>query len=314
MKNTGQENSVITSQSALDSTIYPWSLSNLHPQPAEEWDQMFKFLHISEEEFAAMRATVEVLLKNSQQFVIDNYQYLAHFPETAAILGWESGVDEKHLEERRRFFAIWVARLLGQDFSHDLANYLFLAGQYHAGHGPRKTHVPALYVNGAVSHTLSYFAHVLSREIPAEPNNPIALAGWGKVLSVHLQLMLLGYHSAIAMMDGDLTIPVRLFSKIRAVLNRPDLIINVPSGSNITLLLTRFFDYFPQIREMALDVEWVSHETNDTIGNPWTHVTSQYLPKPGWRILINGLDINYLPPEKRVLNSGDSVDIFPPGR
>jgi len=314
MKNTGQENLMIKSHPPLDSTIYPWSLSTLQPLPAEEWDQMIKYMNISDVEFAAMRATVEVLLKHSQQFVIDNYQYLADFPETAAILGWESGVDEKHLEERRRFFAIWVARLLGQDFSHDLADYLFLAGQYHAGHGPRKTHVPSLYVNGAVSHTLSYFGHVLYREIPAEPNNPIALAGWGKVLSVHLQLMLSGYHSAITLMDGDLAVPVRLFSKIRAVLNRSNLTIHVPAGSNINLLLTRFFNYFPKIREMALDVEWSSHETNDAVGNPWMHVTRQYLPKPGWRILINGFDLNYLTPEKRVLNSGDSVDIFPPGR
>ena len=78
----------------LDSTIYPWSLSGLNPLPEDEWDQMLKFVNISDQEFEGMRSSVEVLLKHSQQFVIDNYQYLAEFPETAAILGWESGVDE----------------------------------------------------------------------------------------------------------------------------------------------------------------------------------------------------------------------------
>ncbi|MEZ4611776.1 MAG: hypothetical protein R2838_16305 [Caldilineaceae bacterium] len=49
------------------------------------------------------------------------YDYLLHQPETAAILGWEKGADPAHLAERRRFFTIWLARLLGMDFSDDLA-------------------------------------------------------------------------------------------------------------------------------------------------------------------------------------------------
>ncbi len=298
----------------LDSTIYPWSLSGLNPLPEDEWDQMLKFVNISGQEFEGMRSSVEVLLKHSQQFVIDNYQYLAEFPETAAILGWESGVDESHLADRRRFFAIWVARLLGLDFSHDLAKYLFMAGQYHAGHGPRQIHVPSVYVNGATSHTLAYFAKVLNQEKPADPGNVFALSGWGKVLGVHLQMMLSGYQSAIAIQEGSMVIRIRLFSKIRALLKRSEVRINLAPGSSIPDLLTRFFNYFPQLRTVALTVDWVSHTIDDSVGNPWTHVLAQYAPKPGWRILINGFDINYLPPQQRLLKPDDIVDIFPPGR
>lgn len=306
--------SLVESSKPLDSTIYPWTLSGLNPLPEEEWYLMLKFLNINDQEFEGMRASVEALLKHSQQFVIDNYQYLAGFPETATILGWESGVDESHLADRRRFFAIWVARLLGMDFSADLANYLFVAGQYHAGHGPRQIHVPSIYVNGAISHTLSYFAKVLNIEKPTDPSNTGALSGWGKVLGMHLQMMLSGYQSATAIMDGTLEIRVRLFSKIRALLKRSEINIHLPPDSSITDLLTRFFNYYPQLRTVALQVEWVSHEIDDTLGNPWTHVKANYLPKPGWRVLINGFDINYLPQSKGKLQAGDIVDIFPPGR
>lgn len=298
----------------LDSTFHPWHLSKLDPLPQDEWDHMLKFLNLSTDEISCMRSSVEVLLKHSQQFVVDNYQYLAEFPETAAILGWESGVDETHLADRRRFFAIWVARLLGMDFSHDLANYLFLAGQYHAGHGPRQIHVPSVYVNGATSHTLAYFGKVLNQEKPTDPGNVFALSGWGKVLGVHLQMMLSGYQSAMAIMDGSMEIKVRLFSKIRALLKRTAITIHLPPESTIIDLLTRFFNYFPQIRSVALDVDWDSHTIDDAVGNPWTHVTAHYTPKPGWRILINGFDMNYLPPDQRKLNPKDVIDIFPPGR
>lgn len=33
-----------------------------------------------------------------------------------------NGADPTHLAERRRFFTVWLARLLGMDFSNDLAH------------------------------------------------------------------------------------------------------------------------------------------------------------------------------------------------
>ena len=210
------------------------------------------------------------LLKHSQQFVVNNYQYLAEFPETAAILGWESGVDESHLAERRQFFAVWVARLLGLDLSHEFAETLFRAGQKHAGHGPRRIHVPPLYVTGAVSHTISWFAGVLSQEHPRSFGYPLALAGWQKMLSLHLHMMLMGYQTAIDYTRGDLAIPVAFYSKMRALLNIDKTEIHLCNQSPITVLLTKFFNYYPQARRLALESEWVSEEVDDSRGNPWT--------------------------------------------
>lgn len=293
---------------------YPWVIDQLSPMPAEEWDRMLAFLNVSREEKAAMRAGIEPLLKHSQEFVVNNYQYLAEFPDTAAILGWESGVDQTHLAERRQFFAVWVARLLGLDLSHEFAEYLFRAGQKHAGHGPRQIHVPPLYVTGAVSHTISWFAGVLSQERSGAVDNLLALAGWQKMLSLHLHLMLIGYQSAIEYTSGDLAIPVAFYSKMRALLNIDKTEIHLCDQSPMTVLLTKFFNYYPQARSLALESDWVSEDVDDSRGNPWTHVNSVFKARDGWRVLLNGEDILYLVPQNRILKQGDRVEIFPPGR
>ena len=218
---------------------YPWVIHQLVPTPGEEWKRMLAFLNISAAENAAMRAGIEPLLKHSQEFVVNNYQYLAEFPDTAAILGWESGVDEAHLAERRQFFAVWVARLLGLDLSVEFAETLFRAGQKHAGHGPRHIHVPPLYVTGAVSHTISWIAGVLSQEREGAVDNLLALAGWQKMLSLHLHMMLMGYQTAVDYTNGDISIPVAFYSKMRALLNIDKTEIHLCDQSPITVLLTK---------------------------------------------------------------------------
>ncbi|MBK8048983.1 MAG: hypothetical protein IPK16_18825 [Anaerolineales bacterium] len=113
-----------------------WQIDGLSPLPEEEWQRMRAFLAISEPEMGAMLASVEALFKRGHELVVGTYNYLLQNAETAAILGWESGADPAHLSERRRFFTVWLARLLGMDFSTDLAHYLFRAGKFHAAHGP----------------------------------------------------------------------------------------------------------------------------------------------------------------------------------
>ncbi|MEJ5198810.1 MAG: protoglobin domain-containing protein, partial [Anaerolineae bacterium] len=117
-------------------------LTDLTPTPEEEWQRLRRFLDLNPQDLAAMAATVEILMRHGTEFVVGAYDYLLNFKETAEILGWEQGADPAHLAERRRFFTIWLARVIGMDLSDDLARYLFRAGKYHAGHGPRRIHVP----------------------------------------------------------------------------------------------------------------------------------------------------------------------------
>jgi hypothetical protein len=85
-----------------------WELAGLTPTPEEDWQRLQEFLNLGRADIQAMLETVEPLFKRGQELVVDNYDYLLHHHETAAILGWERGVDPEHLAERRRFFTVWL--------------------------------------------------------------------------------------------------------------------------------------------------------------------------------------------------------------
>ena len=125
-------------------------IHNLSPEPADEWRRLLRFVGLNAEDRRAMSRTVEALMHRAPEMVVDTYNYLQSVPETAAVLGWEAGFDEAHLEERRRFFTVWLARVLGIDTSDEFATHLFRAGKYHAAHGPRHIHVPPAYVTTSI--------------------------------------------------------------------------------------------------------------------------------------------------------------------
>ena len=291
-----------------------WAIADLEPTPAAEWQRMRTFLAITGPEMEAMLATVEVLFRRGHELVVGTYDYLLHNEETAAILGWERGADETHLAERRRFFTVWLARLLGFDFSDDLANYLFRAGRLHAGHGPRRAHVPPVFVTGSVSMVNAAFARFLAEEMPGHGAIPQALAGWGKVLNLHLHLMLMGYHAAAAIDQGPTPVRVTFFGKMRTITGVHDLTMRVDDGAAMEQLLRKLFNYFPQARSHVFDLEWTDGQRIDARGTPWFQAQPVYRVKPMWRVLINGRDIGYAGGPGIKVNPGDEVHLFPPGR
>jgi len=291
-----------------------WELTGLDPSPEEEWQRLREFLNLDRADIEAMLETVEPLFERGQELVIGNYDYLLHHHETAANLGWERGVDPEHLVERRRFFTIWLARTLGLDFSDDFARYLFHAGQLHAGHGPRQTHVPELYVTGAISLVNATFARFLSEEMPGAAVVPQALAGWNKLLSLHLHMMLSGYRTARALDSGDFAVNVSLFGRMRTVTGRQQLKISLPEGARIETALNKFFNYFPQARQDVFDLEWLGGERVDASGTPWFIAEKSYRIKPMWRVLLNGKDLSYIGGPGLQVTASDEISIFPPGR
>jgi molybdopterin converting factor small subunit len=291
-----------------------WSLTHLDPPPEEEWQRMRGFLALSDEEHGAMYATVEPLFQRGHELVVGTYDALLHNPDTAAILGWEGGADEAHLAERRRFFTIWLARLLGMDFSTDLAYYLFRAGKLHAAHGPRKTHVPPIYVTGSISLVNATFARFLREADGANPLLPLALAGWNKALTLHLHMMQLGYSAALALDSGEVAIPFLIFGRLRTTIGAQKLSVHVGAGATVESALRKFFNYFPMAREEVFDVEWQSGERSDARGTPWFTVAPVYVVKPMWRALLNGKDISFHGGTSTPLRAGDEIHLFPPGR
>ncbi len=292
----------------------PWHLNSLAAPPEDEWRRMRAFLGLSHQEIQAMLATVEALFKRGHELVVGNYDYLLQNPDTAAILGWEQGADPKHLSERRRFFTVWLARMLGMDFSDDLARYLFRAGQYHAGHGPRQIHVPPIYITGAASLVNATFARFLSEEMAGDPVVPTALAGWNKVMTMHLHMMQLGYQVALDLQTGEVAVPVNLFGKMRTLTGRHALTIHLREGAAMSSALRKFFNYFPATRQDVFDLAWADGERADATGTPWFEARPVYRVKPMWRVLLNGKDLSFIGGPDVPVHTGDEISVFPPGR
>ena len=52
----------------------------------------------------------------------------------------------------------------------------------------------------------------------------------------------------------------------------------------------------------------------DERGTPWLTVAPAYRVKKGWRVLLNGRNIDFSRGLAEPVQSGDTVAIFPPGR
>lgn len=290
---------------------FAFELRHLAPTPAEEWKRTLAFLGLGAAEKTAMSRSVEALMRYATDLVVQTYAHLQKFPETAAILGWEETVDAEHLEERRRFFTIWLARTLGLDTSDEFANYLFRAGKYHAGHGPRQIHTPPTYVTASIGSVLAFFAQVLGGAgLPAQ-DLAAAIGGWSKYLSAQLNLMLFGYHIARQFETGDLPIRVKLFGTLRPVIGKSEVIVRVNPQDTVAKVLEKFLNYYPEAQIHALESYWDTEERSHT---EWLEVVPVYIFRKGWRILLNGRDLSYEGGYDCPITAQDEIAIFPPGR
>lgn len=300
---------IILGPEAANSSL---EIHELLPEPDVEWRRMLRFVGLSAADKRAMSRTVETLMRRAPEMVAATYDYLEATPETAAVLGWTGGADAAHLEERRRFFTIWLARTLGLDTGDEFAYYLFRAGQYHAGHGPRHIHVPPAYVTASIGMMGAAFADCMrDAQLPGDVVAP-AMAGWNKYLSVQLHLMHLGYQTARDFAQGRLPVTLAFYGRLRQAVGRRQLDACVGDGDDVETLLRKFFNYMPALRADCLRPVWHSHEKDDSA---WVELSQSYVPAPGgWRILLNGRDVAHADGFGARLRPDDVVSIFPPGR
>lgn len=287
-------------------------IHDLLPEPVAEWRRLLHFVGFTSADKRVMARTVEVLLRRAPEMVIGTYDHLRSFPETAAVLGWETGVDEQHLEERRRFFAVWLSRVLGLDTSEEFACYLFRAGKYHAGHGPRRIHIPPAYVTTSIGLMGAAFAQSMAEaQLPGDVIGP-AMAGWNKFLSVQLHLMNMGYQAAREFDAGDFPITFAFFGRLRALAGGRELNACAGEGDTLERALRKLFNYAPELRADTLHPVWHSHEKEDS---SWVEVYQTFVPSPGgWRFLLNGRNVAFDGGFSTTLHAGDVISIFPPGR
>ena len=143
---------------------------------------------------------------------------------------------------------------------------------------------------------------------------PIALAAWNKLLSMHLQMMISGYHSALALDSGDFAVKVSLFGNMRTVTGRQNLTVHMPDSARVETALQKFFNYFPHARPEVFNLTWVGGERLDASGTQWFVAHKVYNIKPSWRILLNGRELRYSGGPAINVSPGDEISIFPPAR
>ena len=284
--------------------------------PLHMWHRLIAYLGLEDEALiVAMRRTSETLLRDAADFVVGAYDYLASFDETASILGWEQEMDPEHLEERRQFFATWMARAIGVDLSDEFASYLFKAGILHAGHGPRGIHTPPQWVMGAVSMVQAHFAERILHYGHERDLAAMAISGWNKYLMLQNYQMLAGYEVARKLDDGPNTVQIKLFGKLQAMAGMEEQTVHFHSDEDLADVLRKFFNYHPVLREEFFDVSWRTPE--DDIEATWaTDFEKVYIPRQGpyWRILLNGKEVRYHGGFHQPLKPGDVISLFPPGR
>jgi len=203
---------------------------------------------------------------------------------------------------------------LGLDLSDDLAHYLFRAGKYHAGHGPRHIHVPEIYVTGAISLAQASFASYLASEMTDAALVAHALTGWNKLLTMHLHLMTAGYRAARALDEGDFSVEVALFGRLRDLTGRRKVTVRLAESERAEHVLRKFFDYFPEVRAEVFDVGWDDDYRLDDRGTPWLTTRRVYRARRDWNIRLNGRNIEYAGGLTAPISPGDEVSVFPPGR
>ena len=293
----------------------PLELTGLAPDPLEMWERLHAFLGLDEAEVRMMRRTSETLLRDAADFVVGAYDYLASFDETASVLGWEKKMDEEHLQERRQFFATWMARAIGVDLSDEFAEYLFMAGKYHAAHGPRQIHTPEQWVMGAVALVQAHFAERIILAGHKPEIAAAAIGGWNKYLMLQAYQMQAGYRVAVALDDGAQAVEIKLFGRLQAIGGRDQQTVRVHQGAILADALRKFFDYHPALRREFFETSW---RTPDGDGEAtWvTDFERVYVPKRGpyWRILLNAREVSYGSGFDSPLKDGDTISLFPPGR
>lgn len=284
---------------------------NVRDTPAETWKMLLRFSNITEQEQAAMRNTVDVLLQNAYSFVVATYDYLRHFPETAEILGWQTGVDEQHLAERRRFFSLWLARALSIDFGTQFGDVLFRAGKVHAAHGARHIETPSMWVTGSVGLLLGMFAQHIGNSNIESSTVALALSGWNKYLLVQLNQMQLGYEVGTALKQGTHTLDIKAYAMVRHHWGKDGVTVRFYAGETVADVLRKLLDFAPELRGIMFDPAW---EPFDSEQDLWMRVKRHYQLRAGWRVQLNGKNLTFHGGFNQPVQPNDLITLFSPGR
>lgn len=297
--------------SHIDEKTPNLTVRKVKAHPEEIWKMMMRFSGPTDAEKNAMRATVDTLFQRGYELVVAVYDHLQRVPETAEILGWQDGADDAHLAERRRFFTLWLSRTLSMDFGTQFGDYLFYAGKVHAAHGPRQIETPSMWITGSVGLIVGAFATFINEADHSTEETALALSSWNKYLLIQLNQMHTGYEAGMQLGDGEHEIELKAYAMVRHKWGRDQLTVHFRSGDTVEHILSKVLNFAPELRAIMFEPQWdeVEHERD-----LWMRVERNYALIPGWRVQLNGKNLNFHGGFDQTVHPGDNITLFSPGR
>jgi protoglobin len=152
------------------------------------------FVGFTDDDWAAIRESVEVLVPHLPALLDALYEHLLSFDDTRRLFAVGDEVDLLYLAVRKQHLLGWVRATVaaGPDTRREFANYLNVIGRRHTGVAgdPRRV-VPPRYMVGLVSFAQTAFARVLHGALADEPERALRMSlAWSKMLMMQLEMFL----------------------------------------------------------------------------------------------------------------------------
>jgi hypothetical protein len=157
--------------------------------------ELVAFVDLSEEEVAVIRQTAPIILRHERELTAALYEHFLKFPATARFFLKDDGSpDTERLERRKHSLGRWLRETADVALTHDFLYYLLAVGisHSHRSRGPGGV-IPPQFMIGAMSVAHTAFAGILQEELEDLSQAFAAVVAWNKLLSIHLNILLLGY-------------------------------------------------------------------------------------------------------------------------
>lgn len=157
--------------------------------------ELVAFVDLSEEDVAVIRQTAPIILRHERALTSALYEHFLKFPATARFFLKDDGSpDTERLERRKHSLGRWLRETADVALTHDFLYYLLAVGisHSHRARGPGGV-IPPQFMIGAMSVAYTAFAGIFQEELDDMTQAFAAVVAWNKLLSIHLNVLLLGY-------------------------------------------------------------------------------------------------------------------------
>jgi hypothetical protein len=168
---------------------------SISTSPAKRLEFLEAFVGFTDDDWKALRDSVEVLGPKLPAVLDALYEHLLSFDDTKRIfIGKKGEVDPHYLAVRKEHLTDWVLKTVGsKDFGREeFAAYLVNVGRKHTGvEGESQRVVPPRYMVALTGFIQSALWSTLFAAIPERPNDVLRMGNaWSKMMVMQLEIFL----------------------------------------------------------------------------------------------------------------------------